>query len=100
MFIDFVHYKFETQALLFNDLVFKKIIACPSHYHFPFHRDEIYIAPSGVQKERIQPQDIFVIDLNEKVLSCPPAEKKLKLSECTPLFMNAYNMRSMSIIHL
>ena len=26
------------------------------------------------------------------VLEAPPAEKKLKMSECTPLFMNAYKI--------
>ncbi|CAG0890792.1 unnamed protein product [Cyprideis torosa] len=51
----------------------------------------IYIAPSGVQKERIQPEDLFVIDLeSEKDVSVPPPEKQLKRSQCTPLFMAAY----------
>ncbi|XP_011722383.2 methylthioribulose-1-phosphate dehydratase isoform X4 [Macaca nemestrina] len=57
------------------------------------HGDEIYIAPSGVQKERIQPEDMFVCDINEKDLSGPLPSKKLKKSQCTPLFMNAYTMR-------
>ncbi|XP_045064926.1 methylthioribulose-1-phosphate dehydratase isoform X4 [Coregonus clupeaformis] len=55
--------------------------------------DQIYIAPSGVQKERIQPDDIFVCDVEERDISCPPPWKKLKKSQCTPLFMNAYTMR-------
>jgi len=64
------------------------------------HGDEIYIAPSGVQKERIKPEDIFIIDIKERVLSSPPEGKKLKLSECTPLFMNAYTMRDAgAVIH-
>ncbi|EGD81048.1 APAF1 interacting protein [Salpingoeca rosetta] len=53
---------------------------------------KIYIAPSGVQKERIQPEDIFVTDGEGTVLETPPAEKNLKMSECTPLFMNAYRL--------
>uniref|UniRef100_I3M448 APAF1 interacting protein n=1 Tax=Ictidomys tridecemlineatus TaxID=43179 RepID=I3M448_ICTTR len=57
------------------------------------HGNEIYIAPSGVQKERIQPEDMFVCDINERDISGPPASKKLKKSQCTPLFMNAYTMR-------
>ncbi|NXU74437.1 MTNB dehydratase, partial [Oreotrochilus melanogaster] len=57
------------------------------------HGNEIYIAPSGVQKERIQPEDIFVCDMNERDISVPPPHKKLKKSQCTPLFMNAYTMR-------
>ncbi|XP_005578267.1 methylthioribulose-1-phosphate dehydratase isoform X3 [Macaca fascicularis] len=57
------------------------------------HGDEIYIAPSGVQKERIQPEDMFVCDINEKDISGPLPSKQLKKSQCTPLFMNAYTMR-------
>ncbi|KAM7015330.1 methylthioribulose-1-phosphate dehydratase isoform 1-T1 [Tautogolabrus adspersus] len=101
--------------------------------------DQIYIAPSGVQKERIQvslfvecllrtllieqyldkkerswlsfkshrcnvcvsqPEDMFVCDVEEKDISCPPAWKKYKKSQCTPLFMNAYTMRgAQAVIH-
>ncbi|XP_060694387.1 methylthioribulose-1-phosphate dehydratase [Hemiscyllium ocellatum] len=62
--------------------------------------DEIYIAPSGVQKERIQPGDLFVCDIKERDISGPPLWKKLKKSQCTPLFMNAYTMRgSGAVIH-
>ncbi|XP_056134602.1 methylthioribulose-1-phosphate dehydratase isoform X1 [Lampris incognitus] len=62
--------------------------------------DQLYIAPSGVQKERIQPEDMFVCDLEERDISCPPAWKKLKKSQCTPLFMNAYTMRgAQAVIH-
>lgn len=64
------------------------------------HGDHIYIAPSGVQKERIQPEDMFVCDVEERDLSCPPPWKKLKKSQCTPLFMNAYTMRAaQAVIH-
>ncbi|XP_076589668.1 methylthioribulose-1-phosphate dehydratase isoform X1 [Chaetodon auriga] len=62
--------------------------------------EQIYIAPSGVQKERIQPEDMFVCDVEERDISCPPAWKKLKKSQCTPLFMNAYTMRgAQAVIH-
>lgn len=62
--------------------------------------DHIYIAPSGVQKERIQPEDMFVCDVDERDISSPPPWKRLKKSQCTPLFMNAYNMRSAeAVIH-
>lgn len=43
----------------------------------------------------IQPEDMFVCDMNEQDISGPPAHKKLKKSQCTPLFMNAYAMRGM-----
>ncbi|XP_053279728.1 methylthioribulose-1-phosphate dehydratase [Pleuronectes platessa] len=62
--------------------------------------EHIYIAPSGVQKERIQPEDLFVCDMEERDISCPPPSKKLKKSQCTPLFMNAYTMRgAQAVIH-
>ncbi|KAM7292533.1 uncharacterized protein ISCGN_025671 [Ixodes scapularis] len=61
---------------------------------------EIYVAPSGVQKERIQPEDLFVQDLEERFLAGPPPHKKLRKSECTPLFMNAYTLRGAgAVIH-
>ncbi|KAG8190365.1 hypothetical protein JTE90_022012 [Oedothorax gibbosus] len=64
------------------------------------HGDEIYIAPSGVQKERIKSDDIFVISPKGCIISAPPPEKKLKISECTPLFMNAYDKRNAgAVIH-
>jgi methylthioribulose-1-phosphate dehydratase len=56
----------------------------------------IYMAPSGVQKERLRPEDIYLLDAREladaKVL-CAPADASLKLSECRPLFYNAYRLR-------
>ncbi|KAI4504303.1 hypothetical protein M0802_000774 [Mischocyttarus mexicanus] len=64
------------------------------------HEDKIYIAPSGVQKERIKSEDMFVQDINGIDLELPPAEKKLKKSQCTPLFMCAYLRRNAgAVIH-
>jgi len=54
--------------------------------------DVIYMAPSGVQKERIQPEDVFVLDLDGNVVE-RPKNPKLKLTECSPLFFNAFRMR-------
>ncbi|KAK6461548.1 MTRu-1-P dehydratase [Scheffersomyces coipomensis] len=61
----------------------------------------IYIAPSGVQKERIQPWEMFVVELpDEKILRTPndiPVELtksyKYKHSACTPLFVSCYKLR-------
>lgn len=62
--------------------------------------DEIYIAPSGVQKERMQPEDLFVQDITGKDLQLPPEIKGLKKSQCTPLFMLAYQHRQAgAVIH-
>ncbi|MCB9703316.1 MAG: methylthioribulose 1-phosphate dehydratase [Myxococcales bacterium] len=57
----------------------------------------IYIAPSGVQKERLRPEDIFLIDADGPD-DCPrvikaPADPALRISECRPLFTNAFRMR-------
>ncbi|KAJ3333544.1 hypothetical protein HDU76_006851 [Blyttiomyces sp. JEL0837] len=57
------------------------------------HKEQIYIAPSGVQKERIQPEDLFVVTPQRDILRSPCSSKGWKLSQCTPLFFNAYLMR-------
>ncbi len=56
----------------------------------------IYMAPSGVQKERLRPEDIYLLDpqdLEEARVLCPPADGGLKISECRPLFYNAFRLR-------
>jgi methylthioribulose-1-phosphate dehydratase len=54
--------------------------------------DFIYMAPSGVQKERLSPEDIFVLDADGNIVEEPG--RGLKLSQCSPLFMHAYKMRN------
>ncbi|CAG9787619.1 unnamed protein product [Diatraea saccharalis] len=62
--------------------------------------DKIFIAPSGVQKERMKPDDLFVQTIDDEDLELPPAAKKLKKSQCTPLFMLAYRERGAgAVIH-
>ncbi|XP_078346597.1 methylthioribulose-1-phosphate dehydratase-like [Oculina patagonica] len=62
--------------------------------------NEIFIAPSGVQKERIKSEDLFVCDIEENDLCSPPPGKNLKKSQDTPLFMNAYTLRGAgAVIH-
>ena len=51
--------------------------------------DRVYMAPSGVQKERLQPEDLFVLDGSGKVLEAPAGN----LSACAPLFFNAFDIR-------
>jgi methylthioribulose-1-phosphate dehydratase len=60
----------------------------------------IYVAPSGVQKERLEPSDLFTLKPDGAVSQSPPPEKKLTLSQCTPLFMNAYKGKSWSAASL
>jgi methylthioribulose-1-phosphate dehydratase len=52
----------------------------------------IYMAPSGVQKERLAPEDLFVLDDDGRILEEPG--RGLKLSQCAPLFLHAYRLRN------
>jgi methylthioribulose-1-phosphate dehydratase len=66
--------------------------------------DKIYIAPSGVQKEQIAPNDIFVLDPEGNILDSETNGASnghnLKLSACAPLFFKAYNLRDAgAVIH-
>lgn len=53
--------------------------------------DTIFMAPSGVEKENLQPDDIFEINLRGEV-TCAPIRGQ-KLTQCAPLFMAAYRHR-------
>jgi methylthioribulose-1-phosphate dehydratase len=58
----------------------------------------IYMAPSGVQKERLTEDDIYVLDESGQVVSGPVGN--YKPSECGPLFMNAFRLRDAgAVIH-
>lgn len=65
--------------------------------------NRIYMTPSGVQKERIAPEDIFLLDTSGEVLSFPPQKtpnKIPKLTDCSPLFFHAYRLRNAgAVIH-
>lgn len=61
------------------------------------HGNRIYMTPSGVQKERIQPDELYVLDVDGEVLSVPqqkPGSRLPKLSDCAPLFLHAFKQRS------
>jgi len=56
----------------------------------------VYIAPSGVQKERLDPTDIFVLDEEGAVLE----EGNGKVSACTPLFYEIFKRKEAgAVIH-
>lgn len=67
--------------------------------------DVVYIAPSGIQKERLAFREMFVLDLQGNILRSPndiearPFFSRLakqpvyKPLACTPLFMSCYTMR-------
>lgn len=70
----------------------------------PLARQLIIMAPSGVQKERMLPEDMYVLDADGNILSAPPPKsaphRPPKCSECAPLFMKAYTMRKAgAVIH-
>ncbi|KAK0257503.1 Methylthioribulose-1-phosphate dehydratase [Friedmanniomyces endolithicus] len=56
------------------------------------HGNHIFLAPSGVQKEMMQPTDMFVMDFSTKQYVRRP--QALKPSACTPLFLAAYTHRN------
>ena len=57
----------------------------------------IFIAPSGVQKELMQPTNMFVLEYaTRSYLRKPPV---LKPSACTPLFMAAFDRGAGCCIH-
>ncbi|KAK9472119.1 class II aldolase/adducin N-terminal [Dipodascopsis tothii] len=53
--------------------------------------EHIFLAPSGVQKERIVPENMFVMDAESQQYIRRPLA--LKPSACTPLFLAAYTIR-------
>jgi methylthioribulose-1-phosphate dehydratase len=60
--------------------------------------DRIFMAPSGVQKERLRPEDIFVLDAAGEIVDRPSTEAIV--SACRPLFMHAYRLRNAgAVIH-
>ncbi|RZC46538.1 hypothetical protein C5167_039485 [Papaver somniferum] len=64
----------------------------------------IVMSPSGVQKERMVPEDMYVLSSTGSVLSTPTLkpypQKPPKCTDCAPLFMKAYQMRNAgAVIH-
>ncbi|KAK8527421.1 hypothetical protein V6N13_085250 [Hibiscus sabdariffa] len=58
----------------------------------------ILMSPSGVQKERMEPEDMYVLSGDGTIVSSPSPKpyphKSPKCSDCAPLFMKAYHMRN------
>ncbi len=66
-------------------------------------REGVWIAPSGVQKERIDPDEVYLLEDGVwdrvEVLEAP-RNSALRISECQPLFFNAYRSRNAgAVIH-
>ena len=61
--------------------------------------DRVVVAPSGVQKERMRPEEMFTIALDGSPLT-RPADPALRPSECSALFLRAINLRGAgAVIH-
>ena len=61
------------------------------------HGERIYMTPSGVQKERIQPDELYVLGVAGEILAVPtrkPGCRDPKLSDCAPLFLHAFQQRN------
>lgn len=62
--------------------------------------ERIFMAPSGVQKEALTEDTIYELDAEGAVVEGPGAEAGLKVSECCPLFFNAFRQRDAgAVIH-
>ncbi|HYK04467.1 MAG TPA: methylthioribulose 1-phosphate dehydratase [Thermoanaerobaculia bacterium] len=61
--------------------------------------DRLVVAPSGVQKERMRPEQMFTIALDGSVVTRPD-DPALQPSECSALFLQAVNRRGAgAVIH-
>ncbi|XP_059282302.1 probable bifunctional methylthioribulose-1-phosphate dehydratase/enolase-phosphatase E1 1 [Lycium ferocissimum] len=70
----------------------------------PKSQQLIVMSPSGVQKERMVEEDMYIMASDGSILSAPLAKptphKPPKCSDCAPLFMQAYHMRNAgAVIH-
>ncbi|XP_042521046.1 probable bifunctional methylthioribulose-1-phosphate dehydratase/enolase-phosphatase E1 1 isoform X2 [Macadamia integrifolia] len=70
----------------------------------PKSQQLIVMSPSGVQKERMIPEDMYVLSSTGSILSAPSRKpyphKPPKCTDCAPLFMKAYEMRNAgAVIH-
>lgn len=61
--------------------------------------DHVIVAPSGVQKERMSPEQMFTLSLDGTILD-RPSDPELRPSECSSLFLAAIRLRGAgAVIH-
>jgi methylthioribulose-1-phosphate dehydratase len=61
--------------------------------------EQVIVAPSGVQKERLAPEQMFTLSIDGAIIR-RPADLSLRPSECTSLFMTAIRLRRVgAVIH-
>jgi methylthioribulose-1-phosphate dehydratase len=62
--------------------------------------DRVFMAPSGVQKEMIEPSWIFELDLRGDVVAGPDPSTGFTVSQCRPLFLAAMRLRGAgAVVH-
>ena len=60
----------------------------------------LLVAPTGVHKERVQPDDLFLVDPVAGTIVRPPRVQTLRPSECTPIFRAVIRARGAgSVVH-
>ncbi len=63
-------------------------------------KPDVLMAPTGVHKERVTPQDLFVVDSRSGKVINPSKNRSLRLSECSPIFCTLINQRGAgSVMH-
>lgn len=66
----------------------------------PTDDGKMFLAPTGVHKERIQPDDFFVIDPSDCSVVASPLDQGLRPSECNPIFSACWRERAArSVVH-
>lgn len=63
-------------------------------------KDRFLMAPTGVHKERVAPDDLFVVDPKTGRIVGSPRNERLRLSECSAIFCALINNRGAgSVMH-
>jgi len=66
----------------------------------PSEDGNLLVAPTGVHKERVRPEDLFVIDVTDTSIRRPAADPALRPSECGHIFTLVARARGVrSIVH-
>jgi methylthioribulose-1-phosphate dehydratase len=63
------------------------------------HDGRLLVAPTGVHKERVRPEDLFIVDAGDGSVLEPAIDASLKPSECTPIFSTIVRSGAGSVVH-
>jgi methylthioribulose-1-phosphate dehydratase len=66
----------------------------------PTEDGDVFLAPTGVHKERVQPDDFFVVSPKDGSILRPPRNAGLRPSECNSIFCATVRARgARSVVH-